>query len=348
MSRRRVIVVLAIMAALAGAPSSVSAASPNELSEASVAPSSGETSTLFVISVRYVSTAGNPAAVVTADVGGQVAVLALVAGTATDGVWRGVTSLPPGSWEVTVQASVVSGPAPSLSAGTVTVGIATNPPSPPQDEAPSFGPGPGPGGGATSSPPAAQPVPTPPAPAAASPAPARSSTKAAPSQPPTGPAPGGATPARSGGSGEAHTRSPRVAKPSGGSGAAHRSPAPSSTTGVSPEPGVDDGGLGLFMLMGSLAVGMVALVGSAWVVLAGRRDRRATLTAGSGGADPGVTAAAMVDQRALRRARLRSSDDPILAAMGLPDDHPTPSADAAPAPRHRSPRSRGRRGRPAR
>ena len=39
-------------------------------------------------------------------------------------------------------------------------------------------------------------------------------------------------------------------------------------------------------------------------------------------------AAAIVDQRALRRARLRSADDPILAAMGLPDEDAT--AGAAP------------------
>ena len=38
MSRRRVTVLLAIMAALAGAPSSVSAAHPNQLAQASVTP----------------------------------------------------------------------------------------------------------------------------------------------------------------------------------------------------------------------------------------------------------------------------------------------------------------------
>ena len=65
MSRRRVAALLAIMAALAGAPSSVSAALPNQLSQASVTPLSGDTSTVFVVTVRYRSAAGHPATAVT-------------------------------------------------------------------------------------------------------------------------------------------------------------------------------------------------------------------------------------------------------------------------------------------
>ena len=344
MSRRRVTMVLAIMAALAGAPSSVSAAPPNQLSGASVAPSSGGSATVFVVSVRYVSPGGNPALAITASGGGQVAVLTLISGTATDGVWRGSTTLPPGSWEVTVQANVAKGASPSLAAGTVSVGNTADEPSPSGDEAPSFGPGPG-GGGATSSPPLPQPAATPAAAAKASQAPARSSTAAAPSQPPTGAASGGAAPARPGRSGDAPARSPG-AKPSGSGDSAQRSPVASATAGVAPAPGRDDGGLGLFMVMGTLAVGVVALVGSAWVILAGRRDRRAATVSESVGTDPGVSAAAIVDQRALRRARLRSTDDPILAAMGLPDDRATP--DPVPPSRAKKTRGRSRRRRPAR
>ena len=345
MSLRRVTMVLAIMAALAGAPSSVSAAPPNQLSEASVAPSSGGSSTLFVVSVRYVSPAGNPAIGVTASGGGQIAVLTLFSGTATDGVWRGTITLPPGSWEVTVQANVVKGASPSMLAGTVSVGGTTGEPFPSGGEVPSFGPGPGAGGGGTSSSPAAQPAATRPPSTAASQAPARSSTAAAPSQPPTGPASSGAEPARPGRSGEAPTRSPGV-RLSGASDGAQRSPDATPTMGGAPAPGRDDGGLGLFLAMGLLGVGTVALVGSAWVILAGRRDRRAITAPQSSATDPGVSAAAIVEQRALRRARLRSTDDPILAAMGLPDDKVTP--DPVPPTRGKKARTRGRRRRPTR
>ncbi len=65
MSRRRVTVMVAILAALVGAPSSVFGAHPNQLSQASVTPASGGTSTLFVVTVRYRSPR-NPATAVTA------------------------------------------------------------------------------------------------------------------------------------------------------------------------------------------------------------------------------------------------------------------------------------------
>ena len=88
------------------------------------------------------------------------------------------------------------------------------------------------------------------------------------------------------------------------------------------------------MLIGTLAVAGVALVGSVWIFLAGRRERQAVI-------DPGISAAATVDQRALRRARLRSTEDPILAAMGLPDDDVPPRA--TPPSGVKAPGSRSRR-----
>ena len=121
MSRRRVAVLLAIMAALAGAPSSVSAAPPNQLSQASVTPSPATRSTLFVVTVRYRSPAGNPASAVSVNAGGQVTAMTLVSGTATDGIWSGTATLPPGDWDITVEASVATGSQPSLLAGTVSV-----------------------------------------------------------------------------------------------------------------------------------------------------------------------------------------------------------------------------------
>ena len=116
MPRRRVAFLLATIAALAGAPSVVSAAAPNELSQASVAPASGDSGTPFVVSVRYHSTAGNAATTVTASAGGQDFVLTLVSGTVTDGIWSGTVLLPQGSWDVTIEAAVVNGPTASAAA----------------------------------------------------------------------------------------------------------------------------------------------------------------------------------------------------------------------------------------
>ena len=182
MSRRRAAALLAIMAALTGAPSSVSAALPNQLSQASVTPPSGETSTVFVVTVRYQSAAGHPATTVSIDAGGQLTAMTLVSGTTTDGTWLGTTTLPPGDWDITVEASVARGSEPSLLAGTVSVAGATAPHSTGGDALSSaIGPG-GEGGGASSSPaphPAATAAPT----ARGTPAPALSSTAAAPSQP---------------------------------------------------------------------------------------------------------------------------------------------------------------------
>jgi hypothetical protein len=118
-----------------------------------------------------------------------------------------------------------------------------------------------------------------------------------------------------------------------------------------PAGGPGDGDLGLFVLLGTLGIGAVALAGSGWVVVAGRRDRRlAVAPMGTKPSDPGVIAAAIVERRAMRRARLRSSDDPILAAMGLPDEDAMPGAKpgTTPAPRRRSPRSGGSNRPPAR
>lgn len=68
--------------------------------------------------------------------------------------------------------------------------------------------------------------------------------------------------------------------------------------------------LPLVLIVGMAAVAAVALGGSLWVVLANRRERAA--------ADPGTPAGMpAVDQRAIRRARMRVPQDPILAGMGL-------------------------------
>lgn len=332
MSGRRVFVLLAIMAALVWAPSSVSAASPNQLSQASVSPLSGAWSTPFVVTVRYRSPDGNPATAVSISAGGQVTAMTLVAGTATDGIWSGTATLPPGDWDITVQASVAKGSQPSLVAGTVSVAGATGPPPSSDGSIPSSVAGPAGASGGTSSSAAPKPAATPVPAVLATPAPARASTAAAPSQPATRPVPEAAAPAGPVRRGTAPARSSRP-NPADSSEGAQRSASATPSSASTPS-NRDVGDLSLFMLIGTLAVAGVALVGSVWIFLAGRREHQAAI-------DPGVSSAAAVDQRALRRARLRSTEDPILAAMGLPDEDAAPKA--TPPPGVKSPGSRSRR-----
>jgi hypothetical protein len=66
----------------------------------------------------------------------------------------------------------------------------------------------------------------------------------------------------------------------------------------------------------------VALLGAAWIIIATRRDRTEPSVVVAPSDDPGLRAVPTVEQRAARRARLRPSDDPILAALGLNDEEP--------------------------
>ena len=136
---------------------------------------------------------------------------------------------------------------------------------------------------------------------------------------------------------EAPARPPRADR--AGSSVAQLSASASPSGAGTTAPGRDSGELGILMLLGTLSVGAVALVGSAWLLVVAQRDRRAA-------AEPGVDTAAIVDQRARRRARLRSTDDPIIAAMGLPDEDAT--GDAASRRTSSSPRNGGRRRTPKR
>jgi hypothetical protein len=79
------------------------------------------------------------------------------------------------------------------------------------------------------------------------------------------------------------------------------------------------------LLFGIVGVAAVALVGVGWIVITGRRNDQELADAGIG-TDPAVSAIPTVEQRAIRRARLNQSSDPILAALGLPDTDPPPPA----------------------
>ncbi len=326
MSWRRALIVLAMLAALVMAPSSVLAAKPNELLSASTVPTSGTVSTLFLLSVRYVSDAGNPATAVTATVAGQTILMANTSGTALDGTWTAVTLLPAGTWTVIYTAVVAKGPVPTLKGGTVTVaGSQPTPASPgstsPSSLAPEFN-------GATESI-----APNPVASARASVGEGAPSRGAQPSAPTSNTSPG-AMPVSSAGVGAnpsadnagvqplatpdgAAAPSGRGDLPSGGGGAAAGSEDP-----MSPDL------LNMFLLFGVVGVAAVALFGVGWIALTGRRnDPDASMADAGISADPAVRAIPTVEQRAIRRARLNQSNDPILAALGLPENDPPPPAD---------------------
>jgi hypothetical protein len=82
------------------------------------------------------------------------------------------------------------------------------------------------------------------------------------------------------------------------------------------------------LLWGIGAVGGAALLASAWLLIARRGEPAPDAVATR--RDLSVRGIPSVEQRALRRARLRQDDDPILAGLGLDED-----ATRAPSPRPR-------------
>jgi hypothetical protein len=114
---------------LASAPMPARAASV--LSNGSVSPGSGTTATAFSFSVDYNSS--NPvrnALSVWAEAGSVTVPLALVAGGNTHaGTWRGSSSLPVGSWQVTFHATTSADPQPVPIDGPI-VSVTLPPPTP--------------------------------------------------------------------------------------------------------------------------------------------------------------------------------------------------------------------------
>ncbi|HET6820662.1 MAG TPA: hypothetical protein VFH98_08920 [Candidatus Limnocylindria bacterium] len=88
--------------------------------------------------------------------------------------------------------------------------------------------------------------------------------------------------------------------------------------------------LWLLLVWGTGAVGAVALIGTTWLLVAGRREQAPADALDGAEPDIAVRAIPSVEQRALRRARLRQEDDPILAGLGLEEE-----ARRAPSPRSR-------------
>jgi hypothetical protein len=143
-SRPRARVLVGAVAAIAvacisgTAPPAVAAAG-NSLSDGSVSPGTGSTETIFLFSVSYSSPRGFAATRVVMHVANQVIDMALVAGTADDGIYEASAQLPEGSWPVTFEATAVQGRSPTLAGPTVTVSpvpAATAPPPAPVPPAP--------------------------------------------------------------------------------------------------------------------------------------------------------------------------------------------------------------------
>jgi hypothetical protein len=342
--RRGAFSIALLAALLLGAPSVVLAAPPNRLEAGTASPVSGTPLTVFELSVRYVSTAGNPATGVSALAGSVAVPLTLADGTAVDGTWRGTIILPVGTWPVTYQATSNKGPRPTLSGPTLTVATAaeghpaTNPHGKPADEQPS----PSASSKAEDAPRAA-------APAGSPHARPRTRGGGGSGSPTPQPAPRGAghrasdqvTPEPAPGTTRRHSDNGRRR---GGAAPVSRTPQPSLADGDAPlvvEPGAtgpDD----LLLLVAIVTVATIALLGTGWLL--GVRDETTSESAG-----------AEARERAERRRRARRVDgeskvhpahDPVLAAMGLErvDDPPADPArgvarGAVPRPR-KAPRGR--------
>ncbi|HEX6656147.1 MAG TPA: hypothetical protein VF153_08060 [Candidatus Limnocylindria bacterium] len=326
----RSLVLLAMLAALVWTPSSVSAAQPNQLSSGDALPVVGDSPTSFVLSVQYASTGSNAAQTVTAMVAGQTIPLALLSGSALDGIWGATVTLPEGVWIVTFNATTAGGPQPPPTYSEVTVNAPASSPAPAPSDDPSGtdDPGNGPGRSANPAPQATA------SPRASHPAPQRQAARPSSS----------AAPEITRGEGDRHERPrPRRARDDDPS-ATPESEIAGGTGTPPPEPIKQPGPDGLWWVLvwGSGVVGIIALMGTGWLLLAGRRERRAA-EAGDLDADLAGRAIPTVEQRALRRARLRQSDDPILAGLGLDEKRTRPKPRAA--TRAASPRPR-RGGRP--
>ncbi|MGH2401885.1 MAG: hypothetical protein ACRDE6_04175, partial [Candidatus Limnocylindria bacterium] len=120
--RWRVLLILAIVAVLWGAPSTASAADGNTLSAADATPTMGTTQTAFTLRVSY---SGSPALLVSASVAGRNLPMVLTGGSTTQGSWSVTATLPHGSWPTEFRAVPSQGPDASASGPTITVSAFT-------------------------------------------------------------------------------------------------------------------------------------------------------------------------------------------------------------------------------
>lgn len=313
---------LAILAASLGTPS-VAFAAGNVLVPEAPDPATGTTETLFSFRVAYEGR--SEALEVTLSVAGWSLPMSLVAGSPTSGSWSAATRLPAGTWTIGYTAIVAKGNAPSVAGGSVTVtqAQATSP-----DGASTEAIAPAP-----SATPQADPRPVA---DSAAPAPVAGSAAPAPVAAPTGraepltaggagaptpehnPAPGGATSTPPGAVTQAG--SPAAGSPTASVGAASNAAAVThATAGGIPSAigaGPDRRNPGTTL---ALILALAGLLGLLLVVLAVRRPRTASAIGLNGApaenAPAHDTVTTVLERRALRRAKVRLDDDPIVASV---------------------------------
>jgi hypothetical protein len=328
----RGLLVLAMIAALMGAPS-VAFGAANVLVNAQASPSTGTADTQFTLAVTY--DGRSDARAVQVSVAGRVLDMGLVSGTPAAGTWRVRTTLPAGTWPVVFSAIVEHGNPPMLAGLTLTVTLLDTPlptieSTVPADEQPTDMPATPdqPDGGAdapatpdepatpvedgtTSDSPDALPAVTPP--------PAAPAGTAAVDTPTTG------TNEEDEQGTPAEQEAPAATAPS-----SRPAPAADDETAGEPDPGaaVEEVDIvAMMVLIGLAGVAAVAIGGTALLLAMRRRERRADgpptpmadTQAGDHAAD-GHGVSGMADRQALRRARLRMTDDPIMTALGIDED----------------------------
>lgn len=343
MKLMRSLFVMAVVAALWGAPSSVSAAA-NELSFPQVSPSSGSVTTVFAFRVRY--DGSFPAAAVGVSVAGLSVPMTLESGSPAAGWWSASTLLPSGAWSTSFRAVALQGPAATLAGPVVIVaGLATPSPTSSGLAPPSSGAtphsAPADGLDGATAPPAA-PAPPPeeaaatatgvpsPAPAAPGPDPATGGSGA--------PSEGGSAATPPPGGGESGTESgdgrPGEGNGGGGGDAPAGEGAPAASSGASPALGADpivvqpaseteegdgrtrtDTDASEVLLIGLAGIASVALIGTLLLIAGRRRDPEPVRAI----AEPSVADDAVM-RRMARSGRARAAGDPIVAALGIDDE----------------------------
>jgi hypothetical protein len=336
--RTRVPLVLATLAALLGAPSFASAAA-NALGAPSASPTTGSVTTLFTVSVTY--DGKFPATVVSVSVAGISLPMTRTGGTPLQGTWSVSTRLPAGTWIPTFSSTSERGNA------AVVVGppISVDGPLPaPGWEPTGSGPSPrsgdidsgGPGASGTSVDPGdpSDPVTAPAAdaselersaaadpvtPHASEPVPGgeaggrRDGGTAAPE----GPAAPAASPAGGGPGGGGDEPASDVPSTAGPDGRAGMPAADKSGDQEPPSAFVENNLLNAVLLIGLSGVAAVAVIGTALLILGGRRAPT------TDEAPPGPTGRtdteALLERRTLRQARTRLPVDPIVSTMGVSD-----------------------------
>lgn len=312
MRRSALTLILAVGAALLGAPFPASAAG-NVLTDAAATPTLVPPGGLVLLSVTYEGT--SPPTAVSAEVGGLIFPLVRQTGTETSGTWAATVALPVGTWTVVYRATTTHGKSLTLAGPSLTVGelpgptavpshsggsgtdgapampISSGPVSPePPPAAPADSPVPEGGASAVDDPPPAVPAADPPA--------VPSVTGQEDAEPAIAPPAAFSTPPQ-----------PRADEP-GSTGGSPVVPSPDARADL-PE-GTTPSGLAIGMgLVGLAAIAVVA----AGLVAAGRERRR--LEEAARPVRQGV--AEVLDRRALRQGKTRLEPDPIVAALGVDD-----------------------------